>query len=296
MRHSLLHTVGNIVWVARNEREQLAPLLVAYSRLKALELATTPGRKNRVRRTRVLGMDVAFFDAFWLVEMFEEIFLRKQYYFDATTTRPVIVDVGSNIGLSLLYFKWQYPHAVILGFEPDPSTFHVLEANVKQNRLEDVRVLNQAVFDGTEWLDLFGDPDTPGSPQHSVRSGRVGGTARRVRGTRLSEHLTQPIDLLKVDIEGAERVVVDELERSGKLTLISRMAIEYHHHVEADDDKLGDLLATLERNDFGYQIDARMGGSTASRRAEFQNILIHAYRKQRARRVAGQATPTGDGP
>jgi hypothetical protein len=38
MRHSLMHTAGNVVWAARNERNELAPLLAAYSRLKFREL------------------------------------------------------------------------------------------------------------------------------------------------------------------------------------------------------------------------------------------------------------------
>jgi FkbM family methyltransferase len=279
-RHSLLHTAGNVVWVARNERAQLAPLLVSYARLKVQELVEHRRPPRGVRRTRILGMDVAFLDHYWLVEMFEEIFLRRQYYFESAEEQPLIVDVGSNIGLSILFFKRLFPAAAIIGFEPDPAAFRLLKRNVEANRLRDVSLLNAAVYDGADSVQLYGDPTTPGSPQHSTRRGRVGGTSQDVPATRLSDHLAEPVAYLKLDVEGAERIVIEELERSGKLGLVERMAIEYHHHVEEREDLLGDLLATLERHGFGYQLEARFGPGAAAARGRFQNILLYAYRKR----------------
>jgi FkbM family methyltransferase len=279
-RHSLLHTAGNVVWVARNERAQLAPLLASYARLKAQELVEHRRPPRGARRTRILGMDVAFLDHYWLVEMFEEIFLRRQYSFESAEEHPLIVDVGSNIGLSILFFKRLFPAAAIIGFEPDPAAFRLLERNVEANRLRDVSLLNVAVYDGADSVQLYGDPATPGSPQGSTRRGRVGGTSQEVPATRLSDHLAEPVAYLKLDVEGAERVVLEELERSGKLGLVERMAIEYHHHVDAEEDLLGDLLATLERNGFGYQLEARFGPGAAAARGRFQNVLVYAYRKR----------------
>jgi hypothetical protein len=108
---------------------------------------------------------------------------------------------------------------------------------------------------------------------------RLPGKAIRVPATRLSKHLTEPVDFMKIDIEGAERVVLDELEQAGKLPLIRRMAIEYHHHMEAGGDGLAGLLATLERGGFGYQLEARLGGAPGLQTGRFQNVLVHAYRK-----------------
>jgi FkbM family methyltransferase len=279
MRHSILHTVGNVVWVVRNERSDALPLLAVYSRLKLEELLSARRRGDGVRRTTILGMDVSFFDYYWLLEMFEEIFLRKQYFFVSDNPRPLIIDVGSNIGLAILFFKRLFPGATVLGFEPDPDTFELLTRNVEANRLEGVRIRNEALYDGREELDLFGDPSAPGSPQMTTSRNRLAGAAKRVPATRLSEHMTEPVDFLKVDIEGAERVVLDELAGAGKLPLVGRMAIEYHHHMEAGEEGLAGLLATLERGGFGYQLEARLGGAPGLHAGEFQNVLVHAYRK-----------------
>jgi FkbM family methyltransferase len=278
MRHSLLHTLGNAVWVVRAERRRALPLLATYGRLKAGELAAASVRDAGPRRATVLGMPVCFHDHYWLLEMYEDIFLRKQYEFETESPAPVIVDAGSNIGLAILFFKRRFPRATVLGFEPDPTTFELLTRNVEVNRLEGVRLRNEALYDGREAVDLFGDPSAPGSPQMTTSGDRLPGAARRVPATRLSEHVTEPVDFLKVDIEGAERIVLDELEEAGRLSLVGRMAIEYHHHM-AGEDELGGLLATLERAGFGYQLEARLGGAPGLETGRFQNILVHAYRK-----------------
>jgi len=279
MRHSLLHTLGNAVWVARAERRRAVPLLATYARLKAAELVGARERGPGPRRGTVLGMPVCFHDHYWLLEMYEDIFLRRQYEFESESPAPAIVDAGSNIGLAILFFKRLYPRATVLGFEPDPDTFQLLRRNVEANRLQGVRIRNEALYDGRQALDLFGDPSTPGSPQMTVLGDRLPGTAKRVHATRLSDHVTEPVDFLKVDIEGAELIVLDDLESSGKLPLVGRMAIEYHHHLHAGDDSLAGLLATLERAGFGYQLEARLEGAPGRDVGRVQNVLVHAYRK-----------------
>ena len=279
MRHSLLHTLGNAVWVARAERRRALPLLAAYGRLKAGELAAARVSDAGPRRTTILGMPVFFHDHYWLLDMYEEIFLRRQYEFESDSPAPAIVDAGSNIGLAILFFKRLFPRATVLGFEPDPQTFELLTRNVEVNRLEGVRLRNEALYDGREEVELYGDPSTPSSPQMTTTGDRLPGKAIRVPATRLSKHLTEPVDFMKIDIEGAERVVLDELEQAGKLPLIGRMGIEYHHHMDAGEDGLAGLLGTLERGGFGYQLEARLGGAPGLQTGRLQNVLVHAYRK-----------------
>jgi FkbM family methyltransferase len=279
MRHSLLHTLGNVVWVVRVQPHRAVPLLATYARLKVRELTAARRRPAAPRRETVLGMPVFFHDYYWLLEMYEDIFLRRQYEFESESPAPAIVDAGSNIGLAILFFKRRFPRATVLGFEPDPETFELLTRNVEANRLAGVRIRNEALYDGRTELELFGDPSVPGSPQMTTSRNRLAGAAKRVPATRLSEHVTEPVDFLKVDIEGAERVVLDELAEAGKLPLVGRMAIEYHHHMEPGEDGLAGLLATLERGGFGYQLEARLGGTPGRLAGRFQNVLVHAYRK-----------------
>ncbi len=102
--------------------------------------------------------------------------------------------------------------------------------------------------------------------------------------TKLSQYINEPVDLLKMDIEGAETAVLNDLQKSEKLSLINKMIIEYHHHLEEDEDNLSSFLGTLESAGFGYQLQSKLSRPLQSK--IYQDILIYAYRK--APRLAGR--------
>ena len=86
-------------------------------------------------------------------------------------------------------------------------------------------------------------------------------------------------NLLKIDIEGAEDVVLAELACSNKLALIKQMHIEYHHHIIPKNDKLSAMLKILENANFGYQISVAPSFGKWPTREAFQDISIYCYRK-----------------
>ena len=57
----------------------------------------------------------------------EEIFVQQVYDRPSLPEPAVIVDLGSNIGLSVLYFKLRYPDSRVFGYEADEQTFKRLE-------------------------------------------------------------------------------------------------------------------------------------------------------------------------
>ena len=67
-------------------------------------------------------------------------FIHQIYHFESARKDPFIIDGGSNIGVSILYFKQLYPAARIIGFEPDPAVFKMLEENLAVNGIENVNV------------------------------------------------------------------------------------------------------------------------------------------------------------
>lgn len=58
--------------------------------------------------------------------------------------------------------------------------------------------------------------------------------------------------------------------------------MEYHHHMEASRDLLGRMLATLEENGFGYQIQTAL--KPPFKKEQYQNLIIYAYQKDMAGR------------
>src|ERR1700730_14906156 len=68
---------------------------------------------------------------------------KAEYYLPRPLDPKVILDIGSNIGSSILFFHEQFPSAKILGFEPHPETFRILQSNV--GGISSVSIFNYAL-------------------------------------------------------------------------------------------------------------------------------------------------------
>jgi FkbM family methyltransferase len=238
--------------------------------------------ERRISDENILGSTMRVLDYRTFLGLISEIFFHRIYYFASSSASPLILDAGSNIGMSILFFKWLYPKSRVIGFEPDPQTFEVLQFNVRRNRFDNVELHNKALHSTPGEIDFYMDPDRAGSGKMStVKERFTGPSARPVRSlkveaVRLSPFIQEEVDLLKMDIEGAEVSVIQELADAGKLRLIKEMFVEYHHHLKSDEDHLSRMLRPLEENGFGYQISAPAAPQWA--RKSVQPILIYAYR------------------
>lgn len=223
----------------------------------------------------IYGFKLKIFHYSILLSLFEDMFLNDEYYVNLREY-PTIVDLGSEIGLSVTYFKTIYPNAHILAFEPDPASFALLDQNIKVNRMGNVIAYNYALSNKVGTLPFYVDKNVEGSLTMSLYPTRQQKKIA-VLVKRLSSFLTKRIDLLKMDIEGAELSVLKDLVKSRKISLISHMIIEYHHHIDPCIDNLSVLLELLERTGFGYQIQAK--NPTPFEKRKFQDCLIFAYKK-----------------
>lgn len=128
---------------------------------------------------------------------FKDEFVSRIYHFDADRPEPRIIDGGGNIGMSVLYFKRVYPGARITCFEPDPAIFAMLEENLARNGLSDVRLIKAGL--SGEAGEVSFTPDGTSGGQVVSSGGEI-----RVRVERLSDYLDEPVDFLKLNIEGEE--------------------------------------------------------------------------------------------
>ena len=232
--------------------------------------------KRRMTRESIFGYQVHFFDYDVFATLFEELYVAEVYYFSASSAEPLIVDCGSNIGLAVLYFKRLYPQCRIIAFEPDPATFEMLSQNVKANNLADVTLVKKALYDSVGSVPFYVSPDRPGMLVQSTRKENLASSQMTsVETEMLSTYLTEPVDLLKMDIEGAEDHVLKDLNETGKLALVREIVLEYHHHLTPREDKLGVFLNTLEQTNFGYQLKAAV--IPPFRKGEFQALMLYAY-------------------
>lgn len=135
-------------------------------------------------------------------------------------------DLGSNVGLTVAHYACVYPGARIVGVEPDHDSV-VLAARNTRTWSDRCKIIECAVWpvDGEAKSELSPGSENAGrvvqmcSPTHQ---------ARRVRACSLSTlfERDQRIDLVKMDIEGAEREVLRQnTELSAK---VRRIVVEVH--------------------------------------------------------------------
>lgn len=211
--------------------------------------------------------------------LFNEVFLDACYFFQPDNTAPAILDCGSNIGMSILFFKKLYPNARISSFEPDPSTFAALQTNIAQNAIANVALNQLALGAKDEDRTFFRSTDSERSElTMSLLQKRFDGQKINVQCRRLSQFVDGEIDLLKLDVEGAEQEVLSELAESGKMRSIKQMHLEYHHHIDSGTDNLSTTLKLLENQGFGYQLNVGSGAKPWPK-PSFQDVSIFAYRK-----------------
>jgi FkbM family methyltransferase len=208
--------------------------------------------------------------------LFREIFVRQSYPLQADSSEPLIFDCGANLGMATLFFKFLYPQCRVVCFEPDAATFEVLRKNIVNNHLENVESFNVALWSENGTIDFFADASDPGSLLMSTLAARMKAPARTVVARKLSDFVDREIDYLKLDVEGAELRVLQDLSDTGKIKLVKQMAIEYHHRIPGERSALSTFLAILEKNGFEYQIAAsRVPDPSAPR---FQDLMIYAHR------------------
>jgi FkbM family methyltransferase len=187
-------------------------------------------------------------DAMSFLFQFKEIFVEEYYRFATTEPRPVIFDCGANVGTSCLYFKRLFAGAQIRAYEADATVAGYLRKNLTRNGLTDVEVVEKAV-----WTDDAGvEFASEGADGASVFAR---GEKRRVPSVRLRDELQSVprIDLLKIDIEGAEAAVLPDCR--GALQSVQHLFLEYHAYPDQAQN-LGEQLAILTEAGFRYFINS----------------------------------------
>jgi FkbM family methyltransferase len=268
-------------WLNDTRRLAKAPLSLGLKRRIALgsaKICLYQSTRNNLHplQCSFAGYRFKAYSLATLAFLYREIFIDLDYYFPCSKQNPYIIDCGSNIGMGVLFFKTLYPQSTVVSFEPAPDSFQLLQQNVELNNLPNVQLNRSAVGRVSGTVEFFQEQQ-PGAVVASTNSQRVSGRKITVQQVRLSDFIEREVDFLKLDVEGAEDGVMDELIEAKALRRIARMTIEYHHHIDSAKDHFSKFLARLEENGFGYQLKAQPG--MGRKDAEFQDFLIYAYRK-----------------
>jgi FkbM family methyltransferase len=133
---------------------------------------------------------------------FVQVFIDKEYEIELPLTPVNIIDGGANIGMASIYFKNKYPNAKIVAIEPDDDNFIFLNENTKN--YDNIKVLRSALWNKKtdvsvsdklnigKWGMMVEESDAP--------QGLISVTVDEI----IQAENWSYVDLLKLDIEGAE--------------------------------------------------------------------------------------------
>lgn len=143
----------------------------------------------------------------------------------------LILDCGGNIGCAAVYFANKYPTAQIYSIEPEKDNFQLLTFNTKS--YENVHPIQSALWDRETLLRVedrgygkwgFMTFETTANDPAAFKTTTV--------GKLLAESGFDEIDLLKVDIEGAEKEVFAAPDVDEWLPKVKVLVIELHDRMK----------------------------------------------------------------
>lgn len=164
-----------------------------------------------------------------------------------------IVDGGAYIGLSTFYWARSFPNAKVVAIEAETSNFELLTRNVSINNLEAVYLENKAVWYKSGELSITKDKMDKRPWAFAVEES-VDNNTERIQSISLSklreDHNLGTIDVLKLDIEGAEREVFLKDRQIAEVLKNTRIILCELHYF---DSTKNEILNKISKAGFSYE-------------------------------------------
>ena len=170
------------------------------------------------------------------LEVFKQIFINKDYDLSYDIKPKFIIDGGANVGYSTLFFANKFPQAKVFAIEPEASNFDVLVKNTSANKnIVPIKKglwykkghlkIDDSVYQGDKGWGKWGfitteANDSKGSDVEVITINEI-----------VAMMNNEDIDILKLDIEGAEKEIFSENYESW-LGKVNVLIIELHDRLK----------------------------------------------------------------
>lgn len=137
-------------------------------------------------------------------ETFKEIFNKNIYNIKLPIIPNLIIDAGSNTGFTSLFFKLKYPEVKIVALEIETENVKMIRKNLK--KFKDIDIIQKGLFNKKAFFKI----EDPYKATNSFVIKEVNPNENYdIESITIDEILTskkiETIDILKIDIEGAEK-------------------------------------------------------------------------------------------
>ena len=170
------------------------------------------------------------------VSVYDQVFIVGEYDFATQKEPAIIIDAGANTGLTSIWFANRFPGSRIIAIEPEKNNFAILKKNIAP--YDNITPVYGALWDENKEITLV-DPGlgTMGymTQDDEINAGKIPGKPlHRVNGMTLDRIMVEQgigfIDILKIDIEGAEREIFQD--PSSWIDKVGSLIIETHERMK----------------------------------------------------------------
>ena len=216
-----------------NSVSNLGAYLQRFGLLTGYSLYLSTKMKRGVRAVTVPGMANPVYMRTGTSDRsaFNEVIVKRWYDHPFPGGQPrLIIDAGANVGYASVRFAELYPDADIIAIEPDAENFELVERNIAA--YPRASAMRCGVWPRSAEL-VIENPDAK-SWAFRVREAREGESGFAAVGLNdlLETHASRAIDILKLDVEGAEKELFEDEKCHEWLARTKMMFIELHDRIK----------------------------------------------------------------
>jgi FkbM family methyltransferase len=149
-----------------------------------------------------------------------------------------IIDAGSNIGLTSLYFSQHFLNSEFICIEPDDHNYDSMSINLMNKRIKQVHTIKGGLWYKNTYLNII--RDFRDQKEWSIRVDETSETTNLQAFSinyLIEKYNFKTIDILKIDIEGSEKEVFTNINSDNSFLSITKcIAIEIHNEFECRDE------------------------------------------------------------
>jgi FkbM family methyltransferase len=180
--------------------------------------------------------------------VFQQVFILQDYRALAHKADiRVIIDAGAYVGYSAIYFAELYPHAFIYALEPEEENFQALQRNTRH--YPNIKAIQAALWKEDGFIEVHkGSGEQWAFQVHAAKTSRPDNIPAITIQSLMQQYRLPRIDILKMDIEGAESEVFEAPGCHEWLGSVRILAVELHDHLYPDSDR--NFREAIQRYEF----------------------------------------------
>lgn len=188
-------------------------------------------QRQKIRRVRIHGTSLYVRTNTPDLDVAISSLFKKEYDHIRLEDPKIIIDAGANIGTSAIFFAEKYPNAQIIAVEPEDANFDLLLKNT--SRFENILAIKAAIWGVADKRTIQNRFTGQWGYTVADTSNKTESTGQEIHcitiKSLLENHGLGRIDLLKMDIEGGEKSVLEN--SSDWIDSVGILTVELHDKI-----------------------------------------------------------------